>query len=600
MNEQQIETCKTVYHNILFEMPNYCEAQIFTYSSLEDLGSFFFNRLVTTIPGATEDLVKFVIKAIEHRRTAYESDADYYLTLCKHMHYESVPKGIYIKLLRSFVNLFRIKYKKAIEEITFQIAIINASLNPIPNQIKTVSNTSNLEKKFNKDITSVEEQLYLLNRECKDLRTQKEMLQFCQQYITDSLMEFCDFQDSTISLQVLREKALEYAKGYGQLSQVFSYYDEVISLTLSNVRSPFRIFYIVKQYKFIDIIRKKAYSAEYKEDKDVVWAECKKEIDELPKTDELYYLKENNAEEYLEKLKILVSKYDVLMLLNADILASVCLSHRKEILLEALSIFQQERFGLFNNIIPIQLEGMFGDFLKDTTTFRRFTDMNVYPNAVLRDKIQNLRNLKVQLYPEAVLYFNFYFNNNVRNVIAHGNFNHIFSNPMQAEIFSYELLQDLNFLTHMLIRNSETEKMFRFIHGYKEYYEKLISGPNPHFGALLNDLLGKRTHMDYDAINIFNPIQMVYWIVNPYYEKLYEQVADKSELLNLRADLLSEAFWNYVLQELKSVISAGYDYKNIGSTFQSIAKGLFSCTYDANVKRKLADVSRELKSISQF
>ena len=83
-------------------------------------------------------------------------------------------------------------------------------------------------------------------------------------------------------------------------------------------------------------------------------------------------------------------------------------------------------------------------------------------------------------------------------------------------------------------------------------------------------------------------------------EKLYEQVADKSELLDLRADLLSEAFWDYVLQELKSVVFVAYDYKGIGSTtFQSIVRGLFSCTGDENVKTKLAKVSRELISILQ-
>ena len=129
--------------------------------------------------------------------------------------------------------------------------------------------------------------------------------------------------------------------------------------------------------------------------------------------------------------------------------------------------------------------------LKTLQSFRRFTDMNVYPNAVLRDKIQYLRDIKAQMYTEAILYNNFYFNNSVRNVIAHGNFNHIFANPIQAEIFFYELLLDLNFLTHMLIRNSETEKMFRFIHGHKVYCKKLISGPNPHFGALLIRLTGK-------------------------------------------------------------------------------------------------------------
>ena len=157
--------------------------------------------------------------------------------------------------------------------------------------------------------------------------------------------------------------------------------------------------------------------------------------------------------------------------------SSICLRSRKNILLKALELYKLGEFEVFNNIIPIQIEGMFEDYLLDSTIFIRFSKMDIYLNAVLKDKIRHLQEIKDNIiYPEVVEYFMYYFNNMIRNKVAHGKYKGNQNQKIIDEIFSKELLLDLGILIHMLSRKSETEKMYRFIHsgGADNFLDLLI------------------------------------------------------------------------------------------------------------------------------
>ena len=100
----------------------------------------------------------------------------------------------------------------------------------------------------------------------------------------------------------------------------------------------------------------------------------------------------------------------------------VSIGNRKVFILRLLDLFDQGEFDLFNNTVPIQIEGLFSDFLKDGTVFYRFTNMQLLNKAVLRGKIQYIKNLGLDVYHEAMMYFRIYFNNLIRNKIAHGTY----------------------------------------------------------------------------------------------------------------------------------------------------------------------------------
>ncbi len=139
--------------------------------------------------------------------------------------------------------------------------------------------------------------------------------------------------------------------------------------------------------------------------------------------------------------------------------------------------------------------------------------------------------------------------------------------------------------------------MYRFISGYQKYYTDVIKSEHPCFGALLNDMIGDKIISNYDSIEKYRPIQVAYWLVNPYYEKIYEAVDDKKELLELRNQFLSKEFWLYVLNVLNDIIETGYDYRRINMEFISIVNGLFRCDITDEVKGILGQVNAALHRI---
>ena len=287
----------------------------------------------------------------------------------------------------------------------------------------------------------------------------------------------------------------------------------------------------------------------------------------------------------------LIADYELLEDLKKLIKESVCLRRRKEILLKSILQYENNEYEIFNNLISILIEGMFADYLRDTTTFGRFTRMTIYEDAVLKDKIRYLEDTQSDVYPEAKEYFMFYFNNLIRNRIAHGRY---YSSPsaLNDKIFAKELVLDLCLLVHMFVRTSETERMYRFVHGYQTYYQKLIKNTeHPLYRALFNDMIGQKIVSEYDGMRSYRPIQVAYWLVNPYYEKIYEQVENNEDLLSLRDEFLSKEFWEYVYKRLSEVKRRGYDYLKINREFSSVIKALFRCNISSETKEVLKKVN---------
>lgn len=294
----------------------------------------------------------------------------------------------------------------------------------------------------------------------------------------------------------------------------------------------------------------------------------------------------------------MINKYGVASVLKEKIKNCVSIGGRKAILLKAIALFESGDFDIFNNIIPIQLEGLFSDYLKDGSVFYRFTNLNIYPQAVLREKITYIKNLGLDIFPEAVMYFNFYFNNLVRNKIAHGNYT--YDTDDSATAFAIEMILDLNYLIHMLSRKSETEKMYRIIDRYKAYMSSYFNKPNHHFEFLFNDLIKTRTHFEHGSVERFRPMQFAYWLVNPYYEEIFARVGDAAKLRELRSDFLSNDFWLFVFGKLDEIIKTGYDFKHIDREFYSIVKALFACDLTDETKKTLAKVNAVLSQIEKM
>lgn len=601
MTPEELQTkCEQISHFIHYELPNWIDSAVFTQNSFKDLGELYYQHILNHVDMASIDLINRVVKIDSPTSFTFDQQEDYYTAVCKLIHLKSLPAILFPSMQQKFNSIFVQLYTQAKQNYISKINQINSQLLLSKQQSDTIKQaTPSLS--FLRDLTSDENTLLKAYSDCNMLRTRKEMLEFGMNYVDTKLFEFCDINDPQKITETLYYETLRLCeKSTPDFTLIFSPYQSYLDLFLDDINRSYLIFFKIKVYTIIDNAQAHYMQQCYIKDETEAGLEYKNYLDNIPKFDVLNQQKTTAPSDYNNSLVKIVSDYNLINELKENINKCVTLRHRKTLLSKAVTLFEEAEYDIFNNFVPIQIEGAFADFLTDATTFTRFTHMDIYTNAVLKDKIKLLEDHNCNIYPEAIEYFKFYFNNLIRNKIAHGKYSST-STSLDSSIFAHELLMDLCTLVHMIIRRSETEKMYRFIHGYKSYYEKFSTGDkNPVFEPLFNDMTGNKTIHTYDTLENYRPIQVTYWLINPYYEKIYGQVDDTAELLALRNDFLSKEFWEFVLERLNNIISTGWDYIFISDEFLSVVKGLFKYNLSFDVRKILGNVHAALIKIKSF
>lgn len=599
MEESKKIVCDTIYKYITEVLPQVVDDDdIFVESSIRNLGEFYYNKIISSVPQSTEQLINIVIKAISREETEFNDKEDYYYELCKRIGIKHLPIDVLADVEKAYDEIFVQKYNLVIQKYSNSINDINNKLFQIKMKIDEVKKRKP-SYSFMRDLSIDESQLNSLSAKCNSLSTRKEMLEFAVKYMNSQFSDFCDINDPVSVKKAIKHTTICLCMSDEcDIKNHFSIYDEYLQIVEDDIDRPYALVFKIKIYIIGELARKNFRYTTYTKSEDDAIKEIQDYLSRLPKIDDLNGYKNSDSVLYNEALDKMISDYELIPKAKELIENSVCLRNRKNILIDSIALFEENKFGLFNNILPIQIEGMFANYLMDATTFERFSKMELYNGAVLRDKIYLLQSFKSEIYPEAVEYFMYYFNNLIRNKVAHGRYISSDETILEDKIFSKELFLDMLLLIYMLFRKSETEKMYRFIHGYKSYYTELIkSDEHPCYGALFNDMVGDKLISEYDKIECYRPIQVAYWLVNPYYEKIYEQVDDIEDLLELRNEFLSKDFWEYVLNELDEIINSGYDYKNINMEFLSVVNGLFKCNVSPETKILLGKVNGALQKI---
>ena len=94
-------------------------------------------------------------------------------------------------------------------------------------------------------------------------------------------------------------------------------------------------------------------------------------------------------------------------------------------------------------------------------------------------------------------------------------------------------------------------------------------------------------HLSYDSLDQYNPIQFLYWIINPYYEKIAQTMSVDDEVKKIRGYLYSEDFWRYVYKKIQQDISLG---KTFDPDVNSAVKCMFKCPLTTEAKRWLGKI----------
>lgn len=474
-------------------------------------------------------------------------------------------------------------YEKAINQLVLEDGAVDESITHL------LANRSSLPLDY--DLTEDEVQLTQLYHKKDEIRSRKDSLEFAKASADSFLKRFCDFDDPSSVEIAIRRTALSICKyPRDNISGVFQPYSMILEVLEDDINRPYALFFKVKLYYIREIASRNYYIQEAAMGSETAEKNLGQYLSKLPSIDTLHEEKENKQDQYLASLQALMNDYDLVSQMKKMLSESACLQKRKSILERIIQLFETSEFLLVCSLLPTQIEGVFNDLLFDATTFSRFSDFTIFPKEVLKDKIKLLLAHTDSIYIEAAEYFKNYYNNMVRNPAAHGRYIGE-GDPVSQEISAREQILDLGFLIYMLSRVSETDRMHRYIKGYIYRASLLNHNNHPCFGALFHDIIGQRIHSDYDTIEQYRPLQLVYWIVNPYYEKLYKSVDDEKDLIELRVEFLSPEFWNYVLLQLQE-----WRPVRIHKDFKTVVSSLFRCGISEETKDVLKKVNDEYRN----
>lgn len=586
MAEIQTTILDKIAHYVNLTLPKWCSDELFVATSMEELGKEYYRKVLRTVHGITDEQIKCVIRGMQPR-LQYENETSYYIALCKIIGIENLPKDVLLEVDHAYTEIFIDGRNTANRKGAVKIEEINQKLAQLKNENMALEKPKS-RLFFTEDISQVEARLKENYRMCAFLKSQKEQIQYTIRYMNFKLTEFAenpadiDFEKKKYALNLCKGKNFDVSDEFGS-------YKQYVDISIDLIDRPYAIFFKVKIYTIIEAARKQYYRLRL-----IDPPNANKAFDDLRNLsiDALDETKRMNPPQYNSMIRGIVENYHLTENTRKLIEESICLRNRKGLLLDVIELYEEAKYSLFNAIVPTQIEGIFADYLEDVTTFSRFKEPNLHIGLVLKEKIDFLEsdNSGDNIYQEVVAYFKYYFNDMIRNRIAHGRYDGV---GQDSELFATELLMDLTTLVYMVSRKSETEKMYRFVSNYHWTSENI-------YGSLFNDLIGRKTVCSYDSIEKYNPIEIVYWIVNPYYEKIDRQIGIEEKVMVLRTAIYSSEFWNFVLEQLEDVLNEGYDYLDIDSRFQAIINGMFSCEIDSKTKAALGKVNAAYRKIKAF
>lgn len=237
---------------------------------------------------------------------------------------------------------------------------------------------------------------------------------------------------------------------------------------------------------------------------------------------------------------------------------SICLSKRKKIIKKIINGIENKDYEVVINILPIQIEGLFKDFLEYSLMYEYCQDIRVYNKIMNIDLVKKIdfgikKNLN--MFFDTIAYFKYYFNSLIRNNVAHGNHDFLIDNvkDIKSEIFALELLYDLNSIIHTISETNEIDTAQKYIEETFDRIKKSEKYNESNMNCLINDLNGTRERFNLSKFKSglfvsYEATRILYWIFNPLYEKYF----DNDKLKSIRNLIISSQFFLYIKNRIRS------------------------------------------------
>ena len=605
--------CKiTEIKKYIFTLKKCIDDKIFKFDNFKDIGKYFFEKILEDTK-TESNIAKIAIKLLRQKefneRLQPTKDEEYYEEICFYLSMRKIPKEVYEQANKLYNEIFRIKYSKLkenIEEIIEKIKIEKIKVeeenekiieNSNKNATKGESILKNIENDKKKLVYNYffEKELNVIYKE-NSYKEYSGLLPYYLKKIKEFLNKFCNnIDNSELVDKKIKEISIQFSFSDYKVEDYFLRYSnalEGIGLLIGDTPTAtlYKLFYKIKFIPFFKKIRKKYYK--FNEDSTI--QKMQLEIENHPLYHETLMKKiDENIEDYH---LILESYLDEIISSIKEILSkSVCLKKRKQVIEYCLDLVKEENNELLINLLPIQIEGLFIDLLEYSEIYEYINNIELYQtilNLELVKKIDFGIQKDINIYLETEAYFKYYFNSVIRNTIAHGNYKILMENRINIfnknnsciknnndiieRIFVLELLLDLNYLINSIYEINEIDTVVKYIEFYsnKNFNHSKIEEKSSFYDLLFEDLNGTRERLKINEYKpklfvIYEPMQIIYWIFNPYYEKYL----DKEIVFFLRTTICSLDFWEYVNKKIDKEIEWNKKIKE--GTLKKIIKKIF-------------------------
>lgn len=275
MDDERNSICSNIFSAIQDNMKNLYAPEIFSKSSFEELGAFYYGALIDTVEGATTELINAVVATLK-KNSKFEEQEEYYKNLCYILGFKLLPKEAYDWVQNKYDDLFVVRWNSIIQKYEAEIANLGCEL------FQTKCESDKVKKKgasfsIIRDISEDEEQLYCLSSKCNSLRTRKEMLEHAFQYVQSVLGEFCDLQDAAEVDFSIRKTALSFSKEENKIirDSYFDVYKTCLEIFEDDIERDYMLFFKVKIYTAVGKANKKYHEDFYKlKEEEAVEAYC--------------------------------------------------------------------------------------------------------------------------------------------------------------------------------------------------------------------------------------------------------------------------------------------------------------------------------------
>jgi hypothetical protein len=402
---------------------------VFTFSNLQDVGKHIFNKTVSIIESANPDIVKLAVKQMHHYplndRLKPTTDENYYSEICVNAGILQLPKMILQHVQNLYESVFCIDITKVTSAITIRKNILEVTKRNMEQRREAVIAENNHKgKKIGFNIKKNVDELDQIEIALKRCRAEIELLMFYEEQIKAVQTYFCEKYTEPAAidsaLKILSLRFLRYSEDDTKGMKIDDYFDKYkrtiqqITSLVSSASGASSIDLIFDKIIFLPFLKKIRENSlhggpeRYQEELSEHPLNPKNLVETRADTNSYISLLKQYSEKAVKNIRDVFSE-------------STALAPRKELVEKCIVLFLDNEYEMFVNILPIQMEGMLDDLLR-SMAFDLFTDINLNPNAVLRDKIDILNRKNANMIFEIEAYFKNYFNSVIRNNIAHGNF----------------------------------------------------------------------------------------------------------------------------------------------------------------------------------